>query len=70
MLVIGLRDMPLTLLRQGQGNYVPTIWGSNKDEGSIFVPLISLIVKGGSFPLSAASLNLTLLHLVAGIVAK
>ena len=58
----GLKDMPLTILQNGQGNYVPTIWGSNKDEGSIFVPLVSLIVHGGSFPLDANSITLTLLH--------
>lgn len=58
----GRLDMPLTLLTTGQGNYVPTIWGSNKNEGSIFVPLVALVVKGGSYPLNEQSLNLTLLH--------
>ena len=59
---VGTKDLPLTRLRNGQGNYVPTIWGSNLNEGTIFVPLIALIVKGGSYPLNALSLNLTLLH--------
>ena len=59
---VGTLDMPLTLLTAGQGNYVPTIWGSNKNEGSIFVPLVALVVKGGSYPLNEQSLNLTLLH--------
>jgi para-nitrobenzyl esterase len=59
---VGTKDMPHTRLRDGQGNYVPTIWGSNLNEGTIFVPLIALVVKGGSYPLDAKSLNLTLLH--------
>jgi para-nitrobenzyl esterase len=59
---VGTADMPLTLLENGKGNYVPTIWGSNKDEGSIFIPLAALIVKGGSYPLNSKTLNLTLLH--------
>lgn len=58
----GLLDKPLNILRSGKGNYVPTIWGSNKDEGSMFVPLVSLVVKGGSFPLTESSLEKTLLH--------
>ena len=58
----GLLDMPLTLLRSGKGNYVPTIWGSNKNEGTIFVPLVSLIIKGGGYPLDAKTFNATMQH--------
>ena len=59
---VGLEDIPLNLLKAGRGNYVPTIWGSNKNEGTMFVPLVSLVVKGGSFPLNEDSLVKTLLH--------
>ena len=59
---VGTQDLPLTILQEGKGNYVPTIWGSNRDEGSLFVPLVSLIIKGSSFPMNELSINLTLQH--------
>lgn len=45
-----LPDLPLTLIEKGQFNKVPAIFGTNKDEGTIFVPALPLIVKGTHFP--------------------
>ena len=59
---VGLTDKPLKVLQRGQGNYVPTIWGSNKNEGSMFVPLVPLVVKGGTFPLNEDTMVATLMH--------
>lgn len=39
----GLRQMPQRLLDQGLGNYVPTILGTNRDEGNLFIPAIPFI---------------------------
>ena len=41
----GLRDLPIVLLDKGDVNssFVPTIIGTNKDEGNLFVPAIPLI---------------------------
>ena len=46
----GLRDMPLALIRAGSFNNVPMVLGTNKNEGSIFVPIFTLVVPGASFP--------------------
>ena len=59
---MGLAGLPLALLRRGAGNYVPTVFGSNKNEGSIFVPLSPMIVRGLRFPLTAAGARAVLRH--------
>lgn len=41
----GLTDLPLRVLQSGNFNKVPVMLGSNKNEGTIFMPLMSLIVK-------------------------
>ena len=46
----GLRDMPLAIIQRGAHNKVPVIAGTNKNEGSIFVPIFTLVVPGASFP--------------------
>lgn len=46
----GLRGMPLALLQAGDFNRVPAIFGTNKNEGSIFVPIFTLVVPNASFP--------------------
>lgn len=38
-------DLPLVVLQSGNFNKVPVMLGSNKNEGTIFMPLMSLIVK-------------------------
>ncbi len=48
----GLLDVPLNLLTAGSFNKVPTIFGTNKNEGSIFVPAILLMVPNTSLPIS------------------
>jgi len=47
---LGLLDTPLALLTAGQFNKVPTIFGTNQNEGTIFVPAIILMVPGTNFP--------------------
>jgi hypothetical protein len=47
---VGLLDLPLNLLKKGKFNKVPVIFGTNKNEGTIFVPLTLLIVPGSQFP--------------------
>jgi carboxylesterase type B len=46
----GLLDTPLNLLKAGQFNKVPTIFGTNANEGSIFVPMILVMIPGTTFP--------------------
>lgn len=45
-----LKGMPLSLIKAGVFNRVPTIMGTNKNEGSIFIPAFVLIVPGMQFP--------------------
>jgi len=51
----GLTDVPLTLIRQGNFNNVPVIMGTNKNEGSIFIPMMP-IVTHTLIPLTNSSL--------------
>ncbi len=55
-----LPDVPLKLIQAGKFNRVPTIFGTNQDEGSIFVPLLPLVAKGASFPPNNQSIVLAL----------
>ena len=45
-----LTDTPLRRVRAGAYNRVPVLMGTNKDEGSIFIPVFPLILPGTSFP--------------------
>ena len=59
---VGTFEMPLAALIHGRGSSVPSIFGSNKDEGTIFVPAIPIIMKGISiFPLTDANVKKVLL---------
>eukprot|EP00698_Gefionella_okellyi_P025152 TRINITY_DN909_c0_g1_i1.p1 TRINITY_DN909_c0_g1~~TRINITY_DN909_c0_g1_i1.p1 ORF type:complete len:542 (+),score=83.53 TRINITY_DN909_c0_g1_i1:1149-2774(+) len=58
----GLPQLPLDALKSGNFNKVPTIMGTNQDEGSIFIPVVPLIVRGTLYPLTEAGLAGTLLH--------
>jgi hypothetical protein len=51
-------DMPLTLLQQGKFNNVPSIFGTNNNEGSIFVPAIVLMLPGTHFPPQDADITI------------
>ena len=53
----GLLDLPLTLMQQGKFNDVPTIFGTNNNEGTIFVPAIVVLVPGTNFPPDNADLE-------------
>lgn len=52
----GTLAMPLALIRAGQFNKVPVILGTNKDEGTIFVPAFLLIDRNISWPPSDSDL--------------
>ena len=56
----GLPENPMRALEGGRATYVPTVVGNNNDEGSLFVPLLPLLVGGTSFPPKAGDLNRTL----------
>ena len=42
---VGLPDVPLNMIAKGTWNKVPVVFGTNKNEGTIFAPLLPLIVK-------------------------
>jgi hypothetical protein len=58
----GLLRRPIVSIRRGAWNKVPLIIGTNNNEGSIFVPLIFLIVPGLHFPLQDADFAPMLMH--------
>lgn len=58
----GLPDIPLRLFKAGKLNRVPTILGANKDEGTMFVPALPLIIKGTTFPVNDQSFDKALEH--------
>jgi len=62
----GLLDLPLTLLQNGQGNYVPHIAGVNQNEGSIFIPPARIIDPNVSQPLTEDDLVNLLEHFFCG----
>jgi len=58
----GLLDLPWHLIQKGQFHKVPTILGTNANEGNIFIPGIPLMVSGAWLPLDEYRTKLTLLH--------
>jgi para-nitrobenzyl esterase len=46
----GLLVVPLASIKQGDFARVPTIFGTNMNEGSIFIPMLPLVKKGAHFP--------------------
>eukprot|EP00698_Gefionella_okellyi_P003847 TRINITY_DN1356_c0_g1_i2.p1 TRINITY_DN1356_c0_g1~~TRINITY_DN1356_c0_g1_i2.p1 ORF type:complete len:530 (+),score=81.31 TRINITY_DN1356_c0_g1_i2:28-1617(+) len=59
--VQGLKDLPLNLIKSGKYNKVPTIAGTNKNEGSIFVPMMPLVIHV-LLPLNNATLTKAMMH--------
>jgi len=57
---MGLSDLPLTLIKAGNWAKVPTIMGTNKDEGTIFVLMFPLVVPDYRIPLNEAQFNRTI----------
>lgn len=47
---VGIPDQPLKLLQEGKFNKVPAIFGTNKNEGSVFVPAMLFMIPGVNFP--------------------
>jgi para-nitrobenzyl esterase len=59
----GLVANPLDLIHAGKWNNVPIIAGTNENEGTIFVPMMILVMPGKvTFPLSADQLPLVFNH--------
>ena len=57
----GLPDVPLNMIRRGSFAKVPLMAGTNKDEGTIFAPMVTYAVPNASIPISPGSL-LNILH--------
>lgn len=58
----GLADVPLNMILRKQWNAVPVLAGTNKDEGSIFVPAFLLLMSGVHFPLQASDMKPAMMH--------
>ena len=52
----GLVDTPTAMIKEGTFNRVPVIAGTNRDEGSIFIPVMPFIIPGEKFPFTESSL--------------
>jgi hypothetical protein len=48
---VSLPAMPLDVIASGKYNKVPVIGGTNNDEGSMFVPMMGLVIPGIHFPI-------------------
>jgi len=59
---VSLPAMPLAQIEAGRFNKVPTIAGTNHDEGTMFVPMMFLIVPGVHFPVQASDLPVAMDH--------
>jgi len=59
---VSLPAMPLTQIESGNFNAVPTIAGTNNDEGTLFVPMMFLIVPGVHLPVEASDLPIAMDH--------
>ena len=46
---VGLKDDPWKMLEKGEAAKVPIIYGSNKDDGSMFLKLMPMIVPDDIF---------------------
>jgi len=55
-------DLPLNRIKQGLGNNVPLIIGTNHDEGTAFVGAMTSVVGNVTFPISDAELVRILQH--------
>jgi para-nitrobenzyl esterase len=59
---VALLDTPLASVRAGKFNKVPVVLGSNKDDGSIFVPVMTVILPGVAFPPRETDIPLIIEH--------
>jgi len=63
---VGLMDTPLKLIKAGNWAKVPTILGTNQDEGTIFVIAAPIIVPGVRFPMAPRDLDLCMHYFFDG----
>lgn len=61
----GLYQLPIDAIRDGDWAKVPIVAGTNNDEGTIFIPMMFIIVPGTHLPIDDADLNIVLLHFFA-----
>jgi para-nitrobenzyl esterase len=66
----GLQTLPLTALRSGRFNKVPTVFGSNRDEGTIFLPILQLVVRNFALHLTEADVAQLLKHFFSEAVVE
>jgi len=59
---VGLTDTPLSLIKAGKWAKVPLLLGTNNDEGSMFVPMLILVVPGVSLPLNDQTFDTLVAH--------
>lgn len=59
---LGVMRMPVDAIRAQQPPTVPILLGTNKDEASLFIPLLLAIVPGIRLPLSDGDLRKVVLH--------
>ena len=59
---VSLLEYPQTSLVAGTFNKVPTIFGTNKNEGRIFVPAMPFVVPGTHFPPTPADTEASMHH--------
>jgi len=64
---VALLRQPLEQIISGQYNKVPVIMGTNNDEGTIFVPVMPLIIIGTHFPAQITDLPLVVDHMFGGL---
>ena len=58
----GLTSVPLEALSRGDFNRVPVVMGYNHDEGSIFVPMLPILIPGTDFPPNDAAVDAAVKH--------
>lgn len=65
---VGTWDVPQKIFEKGLGSRVPTIFGTNKDEGTVFVPMVGILTNLAdvSFPMTQIGLNKTLTYFYGG----
>ena len=61
-----LAEVPLRAIEAGRGSAVPTVVGTNNDEGSLFLLMVPSIVPGTSLPPKAGDVRRVVMHVFGG----
>eukprot|EP01012_Entosiphon_sulcatum_P011934 TRINITY_DN17430_c0_g1_i1.p1 TRINITY_DN17430_c0_g1~~TRINITY_DN17430_c0_g1_i1.p1 ORF type:complete len:563 (-),score=108.74 TRINITY_DN17430_c0_g1_i1:10-1698(-) len=62
----GVEKRPIEMIQSGKFNNVPTAMGTNRDEGTLFVPLVQQVLPNITLPLSQKEYNEILLYFFLG----